>query len=271
MSKRIVALIFTLALATAPAAHAQFGGIVFDPTQAGHAIQQISQGVQLYTTAQADYQQAITSYNFARQMMTAPQQLYQQWRSPSTYWRTLVLPSGTYNTAPQGYFTAGNTGIGVNNAIQQVSIAPTAAIDGYGELSASGQQQIAAQDATVDLADAANINTLQTLGTMRANSVQRERDLSALENASHTTDPGQLTELSTLQRMNQAMLLQLRAQQDTNQINQQLTLQQMIAQKQQQDAMKAAFRDANDYANYYNTNVVPITTGADAVLTHTPY
>lgn len=271
MSKQLLVFTFALVLAAAPAAHAQFGGIVFDPTQAGHAIQQISQGVQLYTTAQADYQQAIISYNFARQMMSAPQQLYQQWRSPSTYWRTLVLPNGTYNTAPQGYFTAGNSGIGVDNAIQQVSIAPTAAIDGYGELSAPGQQQIAAQGATVDMADAANVNTLQTIGTIRANSIQREADLSALENASHTTDPAQLTELSTLQRLNQAMLLQLRAQQDANQINQQLALQQMISQKQQQDAMKAAFRDANGYANYYNTNVAPITTGADALLTHTPY
>ncbi|MEO8725449.1 MAG: hypothetical protein ABI383_04945 [Acidobacteriaceae bacterium] len=271
MSNRIIATVFTLALTVVPATHAQFGGIVFDPTQAGHAIQQISQGVQLYTTAQADYQQAIATYNFARQMMTAPQQLYQQWRSPSTYWRRLVLPNGTYNTAPQDYFTAGNTGMGVNNAIQQVSIPGTIAIDGYGELSVPGQQQIAAQGATVDMSDAANANTLQTLGTIRSNSIKREGDLSALENASHTTDAAQLTELSTLQRMNQATLLQIRAQQDTNQINQQLALQQMISQKQQQDAMKAAFRDANGYANYFNTNVIPITLGADYLLTHSPY
>ena len=41
--------------ATAPVACAQFGsGIVFDPTQSGHAVQQIAQGNQLYTTTVAD-------------------------------------------------------------------------------------------------------------------------------------------------------------------------------------------------------------------------
>jgi hypothetical protein len=42
--------------------------------------------------------------------------------------------------------------------------------------------------------------------------------------------------MAELQRINQALLLQLRTLQDANQINSNLALQQIIAQKQQQDA-----------------------------------
>src|ERR1700722_18557358 len=46
-SLRICFLIFTAVTIVAPCAHAQFGsGVVYDPTQSGHAIVQISQGEQ---------------------------------------------------------------------------------------------------------------------------------------------------------------------------------------------------------------------------------
>ena len=46
---RLCGLVFALA----PVAHAQLlgSGIVYDPTQSAHAIQQIEQASQLYTTA----------------------------------------------------------------------------------------------------------------------------------------------------------------------------------------------------------------------------
>ena len=89
----------------------------------------------------------------------------------------------------------------------------------YGSLSTSAQQQIAAQGATSDLNDSVTASNLQTLGTIRSNAQQREADIEALEAASHTLDPAQ-TDMATMQRMNQALLLQLRTQQEANQINQ---------------------------------------------------
>jgi hypothetical protein len=73
---------------------------------------------------------------------------------------------------------------------------------------------------TADLNDVANETTLQTLGTIRVNASQRESDISQLEAASHSLDPSQQTELATLQRINQALLLELRTQQETNEMNQ---------------------------------------------------
>src|ERR1700761_6342867 len=80
----------------APAAHAQFGsGIVFDPTQSGHAIQQIEQARQLYTTAEQTRETVISTYNLAQRMASLPGALYQRYLTPWTNWRN-VYADNTY-------------------------------------------------------------------------------------------------------------------------------------------------------------------------------
>ena len=74
--------------------------------------------------------------------------------------------------------------------------------------------------------------------------------------------------MATLQRINLALLLQLRTQQDANQINANLALQQMVAQKQQQDALKAGFMDAGNFNSTYQTQVAPAYNGAAQALTY---
>ena len=53
--------------------------------------------------------------------------------------------------------------------------------------------------------------------------------------------------MATLQRINQALLIEFRAQQDTNQMLQAQALQQMIGQKVQQDNLKSLFQTGNGY------------------------
>jgi hypothetical protein len=110
-------------------------------------------------------------------------------------------------------------------------------------------------------------NNLQALGTIRANQTSRQTDIANLEAATQTQDASQQTVMATLQRINQSLLLQLRAEQDANQINANLALQQIVAQKQQQDAMKSAFRDSAGYENYYNTNISTTSSGSGNLLT----
>ena len=63
-------------------------------------------------------------------------------------------------------------------------------------------------------------SNLQTLGTMRANEIQREQDISKPgDPQAHSLDPTQQTDMATLQRINQALLLQLRQQQEANQMH----------------------------------------------------
>lgn len=264
--KRLI-LIATILYGTT-AAYAQFGsGIVFDPTQSAHAIQQISQGEQIFTNTVKLANNAIAAYNLARQMSIAPQSLYQPYLSPYTYWRLLNQAANTYGNS-QPWTNTANNGTGAQSAYQQATIPRTGALPQYGSLSTNGQQQIAAQGATSDLDDSVTANNLQTLGTIRNNAQQRDADISALEQASHSLDPAQQTDMATLQRINQALLLQLRTQQEANQINQAVALQQIVAQKQQQDALKAGFQDAAGYGGTYQTHVAPAYNGASQALTY---
>jgi hypothetical protein len=144
------------------------------------------------------------------------------------------------------------TGFGAAAANQAASVPRTSQITGFSSLSTQGQREIAARGATVDLSDAVNTSNLQTLGTIRADAAQRETDISALEAASHSSDPAQHTEMATLQRINQALLVELRTQQETNQLLQAQALQQMVGHKIEQDNVKSLFQLGNDYQENFN-------------------
>jgi hypothetical protein len=272
-----------------PFANAQFGsGIVFDPTQSAHAItqigqeeqsianqaQQIEQGQQIFTNTVKIATTALQAYNIAKQqyeleyqMILAPSMLYSRFLSPTTDLRMLQQVSNTYGNST-GWLNSANTGSGALAAYEQVSVPNTNnVIPGYSTASVAGKLQIAAQGATVDIGDSVMTNNLQMLGTMRANQEARQADLANLEAETQTQDESQQTIMATLQRINRALLLQLRTQQDANQINANLALQQIVAQKQQQDAMKAAFRDSAGYESYYNNNIATTSTGSANLLT----
>ena len=122
MNIRILAAAIAIA-ATAPAARAQFGsGIVFDPTQSGHAVQQILQGKQLYTTTVETTQNVITAYNLAQRMASLPQTLYSTYSNlGSQAWTMLTQPANTYgNSLP--WINAASSGYGAAPANQAASL-----------------------------------------------------------------------------------------------------------------------------------------------------
>ena len=236
--------------------------------------QQIEQGQQIFTntvkiatTALQAYNVAKQQYELAHQMILAPRVLYGRFLSPTTDLMMLQQISNTYGNS-MGWLNSANTGKGAAAAYQQVSVPHTAnVVPGYSSASSAGQQQIAAQGATVDIGDSVMTNNLQVLGTIRANQAARQADIANLEAATQSQDVSQQTIMAELQRINQALLLELRTQQDANQINANLALQQIVAQKQQQDAMKSAFRDSAGYESYYNANISTTSGGASNLLT----
>jgi hypothetical protein len=266
--KRFVLTAAIVFAVSTTAAHAQFGsGIVYDPTQSAHAIQQLTQGSQLYTTTIQTTQNVISAYNLAQRMAASPDSLYHPFVSPSTYWVNVPASANTYSNTTT-WTNAVNTGSGASAGYQQVTVPRTAQLNGYGNLSTSAQQQIAAQGATADLNDSVTASSMQTLGTIRSNSEQRQTDITTLENATQSADPAQHTEMATLQRINQALILMLKQQQEANQIGQAYTLQQIVAQKQQQDALKAGFQDAADFSSTYQTRVAPAYSGTAQALNY---
>ncbi len=78
------------------AAYAQFGsGVVYDPTQSAHAIEQIEQGQNIFTNCVKLADNAIATYNLIHQLSLALQSLYQPYLSPSTYWSGLNQAANT--------------------------------------------------------------------------------------------------------------------------------------------------------------------------------
>ena len=123
--KKLILTAFAIGIATAlqPVALAQFGGIVYDPTQSAHAItqieheeqsisnqfQQIEQGQQIFsntvkiaTTALQAYNVAKQQYQLVHQMILAPSMLYQRFLSPATDLRMLQQISITYGNSMGG-------------------------------------------------------------------------------------------------------------------------------------------------------------------------
>jgi len=285
----LIPIAIGLAVALQPIAHAQFGsGVVYDPTQSVHAVvqieneqtsianevQQIEQGQQIFsntakiaTTALQAYNVANQQYQLVHEMILAPTPLYSRFLSPTTDLMMMPQISNTYGNS-SGWVNSANTGNGAAAAYQQASVPRTPnMIPGYSSSSVAGQQQIAAQGATIDIGDSVMTTNLQALGTIRANQAARQTDIANLEAATQSQDASQQTIMAELQRINQVLLLQLRTQQDANQINANLALQQVVAQKQQQDAMKSVFRDSAGYESYYNANVATTNSGAADLLT----
>jgi hypothetical protein len=249
-------------------AEAQFGtSIVYDPTQAAHAIQQIAQGENIVQSSLQIAQTSLAYYQLATLMATAPQILYEGWLSPSTYWMLLEQTANTYGNSQPVMATA-NSGVGADTSLQLASVPRTAMIPEYGMLSLSGQQQIAAVGATSDISDATLQSALTNVGTMRANEIQREADITALEAASQTFDPLQQTDLATMQRINRAVLLQVREGQEANQLVQALMLHELVMEKQQQDNIKSHALDASGYQLNFQTNIAPLYSGAAQALTY---
>ena len=182
---RLLIPAFALMTALAPMAHAQFGsGIVYDPTQSAHAVQEIQQGeqqlqkwatelnnwqqhllkeAQIFTTAEQTRTQIVTMYNLAYQMATMPQNLEARYKADWSQWQSLAAPPNAYgNTSP--LVNALNFGglpqaqQGDNSAYVQPQSYPSGS---YSSLDSRTQATVANQYATSELAQSTTTSIRQ--------------------------------------------------------------------------------------------------------------
>jgi hypothetical protein len=265
--KRFLLTTVVLASGTCIPAQAQFASVVYDPTQAAHAIQQIAQGENIVQSSLQIAQTSVAYYQLSMLLATDPAILYAGFTSPYTYMQILEMTANTYgNSAP--VMATANSGVGADAAYQLASVPRTAMIPEYGMLSLPGQQQIAAVGATSDISDASAQSALTILGTIRANALARDADINTLESQSLTDDPLEETYMATMQRTNKATLLLVRQQQDASQLAQAIALTQIILGKQQQDNIKSHALDAAGYQLNFQTNIAPAYAGAAQALTY---
>lgn len=266
-------------------AHAQFGsGIVYDPTQSAHALQQLQQGEsqlqkwatelndwqqhlqkesQIYTTAEQTRTQIVTTYNLAYQMSTMPQNLAARYKADFAQWSNLVAPPSAYgtNTALVNALNFGGlpqAQQGYNNAFVQVQSYPSGT---YSASDSRTQATIANQYATSELAQTTTTSALATLGTVRSDSQAFATKLANLESDTFSTDPSQQTQNALLGKINSATLLQIHSQQDTNQLLAASIQQQILAQKQQIDAQNRAINDSIYFQQNFSNTMQNVTNG----------
>jgi hypothetical protein len=242
---------FALCLTVTPS-YAQWA--VFDATNYGNAVQEYQQLQQMYTTALQTRDQIIESYNLAHYMSQMPQDFYQRYKADFALWTNLNAPSTYGNTA--AWVSALNTGIpqqsvaGYAAAVVQVNPYPTA---NFGQQDATTQATIENQYATSDLAQGMTTSALTTLGQIRSHSESLNQQISNLEADSYSDDPAQQSEMAALGKINAANVIQLRSQQDTNQLLSADIQQQMVAQKQAIDAQNRTINQAI----YFQQNFAP--------------
>jgi hypothetical protein len=287
---RLLILVFALMTALVPTAHAQFGsGIVYDPTQSAHAVQEIQQGeqqlqkwatelnnwqqhllkeAQIFTTVEQTRTQIVTMYNLAYQMATMPQNLEARYKADWSQWQSLAAPPNAYgNTSP--LVNALNFGglpqaqQGYNSAYVQPQSYPSGS---YSSLDSRTQATVANQYATSELAQSTTTSTLSTLGTIRTDAQAFATKLANLESDTFSNDPSQQTQNALLGKINSATLLQIHSQQDTNQLLMASIQQQLLAQKQQIDAQNRAINDAIYFQQNFSNTMQNVSNGVSTSL-----
>jgi hypothetical protein len=236
--------VFVFATTLTPAARAQFGsGVVYDPTQSAHAIEQIRQGVQglqtaeqIYTTAYRTMNQVIAAYNLAYQMSRMPQNLVARYKSDFSMWTNFSSAS-----APDTYgnISAWLNALDFGNPTRSASAYNSAVLQiQSGSLSsqnAATQAAIENQYASSEIGQADVTNLLSTLGIIRYDSETFQQRLANLESDTYSTDPDQQTSNALLGKINSATMLQIHSQQDTNQILAAVAAQQALDAKEKID------------------------------------
>ena len=227
--------------------------------------------VQIYTTAQQTFKEAVQAYNLAHLAMSAPTILYDTMKTlPTTYKSAFTPQADTYGLAAMMVQTVN---LGSANALQSysnMSMAPVSVIPtNYNQLSAPTQQQLRAQASTMSANDSLIATSLQRATDVQKHTLADQVTLQQLETNTFTTDPAQKTELATLQRINTALVLLVRAQEDSNQMAAANQLQHLMDTKQDLDAQKANVYAAQDWQSGM-TQLQSETQGAAAIMTYAP-
>jgi len=211
------------------------GDIVFDPSNYAQAIksfiqleQQYAQLVQLYQKARQQYEQMLWMAK------SVPVNMQARYRAIVTPW-TNTTASNTYGTTA-GWINGINTGTEVDSAYGQVAEKLNPYGSAFSNIPGDQADRIKSAYGTVEITDGANVNTMQTIGRVRANAPALENTIQALESDSLSSDPEMNTEVAVLNKINAANLIALRNSQDTNKLLVSLAEEQVVAAKRMRDA-----------------------------------
>ena len=244
MKRRILIAVLVTSLCVGTAS-AQFGGlVVYDPTNYANALLR-------YFELQQQLNQLTNSLALALQMAKNIQNMPARYRALFSIWRNSVAQDTYGNTG--GWINGINSGqVPVVNAGYQQATTQLLPYDAgaLGGMTPDELARVESQYASVELSDGANVTAMATLGAIRNNAANLETQIGNLEQDSLSGDPDLNTEVSVLNKINNANVLNLRSVQDTNKLLASLVELQTIAAKQQREAAANAINaDIARHAN----------------------
>jgi hypothetical protein len=237
MKRKVLVFVLITGLAVGTAS-AQFGGVVYDPTNYHNALLRYFQLQQHLMQLQQTYAKVLSHYNLALKMAQNIQNMPARYHAMFSQWRNGSAVNTYGNTA--GWISGVNTGAvggGYQQATTQLSL-----YDGghLSSMDALERSRVQSQYASVELADGANAAAMATIGSIRGNAMNLERQMGNLENDSLSSDPDLNTEVSVLNKINAANILTLRSVQDSNKLLASLLEVQTVLAKQQREATSNA-------------------------------
>jgi hypothetical protein len=240
MKKKLltIALIAVFVAAIGRPANAQFGlSIVYDPTNYANAVLRYSQLIAQLNQLRATYFQILNQYNLALQMSHNLPNMASRYATSWAPWRYASAQDAYGNATP--WINGVNSGSvpAVLNGYQRATntlqpYSPTL----LSSMPATELQRVESDAATVELADGAAQNALETIGAIRANAVTTNNTIGNIQSDSLSANPNLNTEVSVLNKVNATNVLSLQNAQDTNKLLVAILEQQTILSKQLRDA-----------------------------------
>lgn len=213
--KRKIKGIVLLVLLVAGTAEAQFFSVgpmwTFDPIAIGKIILETEKILQLYVQMQQLYQVTLRTYDvikFASQAATGKYG-WQYLASPIFYPRY----ANTYGTSG-GWMDSLSKGINTVESYERATMRYVSPYELMGRLGSIGQDRYARQYATVEIMDGTAQHAMNVSGSIRAQNSLNSVALWKLEQKSLSQDPDDNSEVSVLNKVNAATMIQARMAQE---------------------------------------------------------
>jgi hypothetical protein len=238
ISKKSIAVVVLAALLIVPAvSEAQFGGVVYDPTNYQNAVLRYQQLQQHLVQLQKTVAKVTAQLNLALQMAQYIHNMPARYQAAFSQWRAFTSGDLYGNTTRWIAAVNGGGPQTVSPAYQQ-AIVPFVAYNqlALNAINPNDALQLKSSAASLELMDGANVSALTTVGNIRADAQTIQQQIANLEQDSFSSDSDLNTEVSVLNKINASNMLTLRTLQDANNLRVAEVEQQVILAKEMRDA-----------------------------------
>jgi hypothetical protein len=234
--KGVAVFVLAIVLLIPVVSEAQFGGVVYDPTNYQNALLRYYQLQQHLVQLQQNVAKVTAQLNLAMQMSQYIRNMPARYRAAFSQWRAFTSGDAYGNTARWIAAVNGGGAQTISPAYQQAIVPFVAYNQAFlSSINPADALHLRSMGASLQLMDGANVSALTTVGNIRANSQTIQQQIANLEQDSLSADAGLNTEVSVLNKINASNVLTLRTLQDANNLRLAALEQQVLQAKQQRD------------------------------------